>query len=770
MIVPDGKQCLFPEIFELREQPDYLENVLTMTGQDSPKKIAVLGSLCGITSQYWDNFGRRHRTSQATYRDLLSAMGVDWEDPEGLDREIARRRLGSWGALLEPVQVIKPAPALAGATVRIWYPGPEPPATVDVSAEMVSDTGARSRWERRLKVAGRLKSRAVPGGFRVAVRLPLPAGLELGYYNLILKVRSGGREETGRTRLIAAPPQAYAPAWLEDGRRVWGFNLPLYALRSRANWGVGDFADLMAVVRWAGPLGAAFVGVNPLHAAGGRTFADPSPYSPTSRIFLNVLYLSLETAPEMAACRQAQNLVASPEFQAAKARLAAAPLVSYGEVRGLKHQVLRLLYETFCADHGAPEAPPRTDRGQEFARFIEAGGESLARFGQFSALADQLAQGDWRRWPGPFQRPESPAVAEFTREHGQEVRFHQYGQWLAATQLGQVGQAAKQQGLPFTLYEDLALGASPGGFDTWAHQELFAQGPAIGAPPDAFNPQGQNWGLPPLIPERLRASGYQLFIDTLRANTPIGGMLRMDHVMGLFRLLWIPQGVAAARGAYVTYPARELLAILALESVRRRALIIGEDLGTVPPRIRRELGKSGVFSYRVFYFERDGNGHFLAPEAYPSRAMATVTTHDLPTLTGFWQGHDLALKRTLNLYPEARLAETDAAARDVDRRLLLEDLGHRKLLPEGAASKPEAGESCPRELREAVLEYLAQSEAALLEVRLEEVFGAPEQQNLPGTQTEHPNWRIKLPLTLEQMQESPEPARLAARLNKARSQ
>ena len=294
-----------------------------MAGKDISKKIAALGSLCGITSQYWDNFGRRHRTSQATYRDLLTAMGVPWEDPETLDREIARRRLGPWGALLEPVQLIKPAPALSRATVRVWSPGPEPPAAVEVIGEMVSENGERHRWETRLAPAGRLKSRAVPGGFRFALNLPLPANLDLGYYDLTLKVRSGGREETGRTRLIAAPSQAYAPAWLEKGRRAWGFNLPLYALRSRANWGVGDFADLMAVIRWAGPLGAAFVGVNPLHAAGGRATADPSPYAPTSRIFLNVLYLSLEAAPEMAACRKAQDLMASPEFQAAKARLAA---------------------------------------------------------------------------------------------------------------------------------------------------------------------------------------------------------------------------------------------------------------------------------------------------------------------------------------------------------------------------------------------------------------------------------------------------------------
>jgi 4-alpha-glucanotransferase len=739
-----------------------------MAGKDISKKIAALGSLCGINSQYWDNFGRRHRTSQATYRDLLSAMGVPWEDPETLDREIARRGLGPWGAMLSPVQLIKPAPAVARATVRVWSPGSEAPAVVEVIGDMVSESGERYQWETRLAPAGRLKSRAVPGGFRFALKLPLPVNLDLGYYDLTLKVRSGGREETGRTRLIVAPSQAYAPAWLEEGRRAWGFNLPLYALRSRDSWGVGDFADLMTVIRWAGHLGAAFVGVNPLHAAGGRATADPSPYAPTSRIFLNVLYLSLEAAPEMAACRKAQDLVASPEFQADKARLAAAALVPYGEVHRLKRRVLKLLYQTFCEVHGAPEGPPRSARGQEFARFVTAGGESLARFGQFSALADHHQEGDWRRWPEPYQHPDSPAVAGFAREHAKEVRFHQYGQWLAATQLGQVCQEAQKQGLPFTLYEDLALGSSPGGFDTWAHQELFARGPTLGAPPDAFNPQGQNWGLPPLIPARLRASGYQLFIDTLRANTPPGGMLRMDHVMGLFRLLWIPQGEEAARGAYVNYPARELLAILALESVRRRALIIGEDLGTVPPRIRRELGRAGVFSYRVFYFERDANRHFLPPEAYPARAMATVTTHDLPTLTGFWQGHDLALKRTVNLYPEASLAEADAAAREQDRRFLLEDLRHRGVLDDDAAYVPEASDSCPLELREAILDYLAQSEAALMEVRLEEIFGVPEQQNLPGTWQEHPNWRVKFPLTLEQMEQAPELARLAARLNKAR--
>ncbi|MEJ2672580.1 MAG: 4-alpha-glucanotransferase [Deltaproteobacteria bacterium] len=678
-----------------------------MIGKEFSKKITALGGLCGITSRYWDNFGRGHRTSQATYRALLSAMGVPWEESESLDQEIARRRLGPWGALVEPVELISPAPAKSRATLRVWSPAPEPPAAVDVQAELVGESGERRHWETRLAL-GSPERREIPTGFRFSLNLPLPADLELGYYDLTLRAHSRGRKETGRTRLIAAPPQAYAPEWLEQGPRFWGFNLPLYAIKSRDNWGVGDFADLMAMMRWAGDLGAAFVGVNP------------------------------------------------------------DPFVPYKDIYRWKRRVLERLYQAFCTRHGGL-SKPRTIRGQEFARFAAAKGDVLTRFGHFCALADHLQKGDWRRWPEPYRDPDSPAVAEFVRTHPEEVGLFQYGQWLAETQLTQVCQAGRERGLPFTLYEDLALGANPGGFDTWAHQDLFALDCAMGAPPDAFNPKGQYWGLPPMIPERLRASGYQLFIDTLRANLRSDGMLRMDHVMGLFRLLWIPRGAEAVRGAYVRYPQRELLAILALESVRRRALIIGEDLGTVPPHIRRKLAKLKVFSYRVFYFERDGNRHFLPPEAYPSGAMATVTTHDLPTLAGFWQGNDLALKQKLKLYPTPRLAEDDAADRDEARRFMVAALKARRLLPEGAALNPESRGANMQNLRDAVLTYLAESRAALMEVRLEDIFGVAEQQNLPGTQKEHPNWRLKLPLTLDEMTRDPEPPLIAARLNAARS-
>jgi 4-alpha-glucanotransferase len=312
--------------------------------------------------------------------------------------------------------------------------------------------------------------------------------------------------------------------------------------------------------------------------------------------------------------REALALVASPEFQASQARLREGPLVPYPQVFGLKRRVLELLFQAFRDRHGPPEAP-RSPRGREFAAFLRDQGDSLKGFGAFCALAEHFQESDWRCWPGEYHHPGNPAVAGFVREHRTETRLYQYAQWLAADQLQQVSEAAHRCGLPFTLYQDLALGADAGGFDTWAYPDLFAKDVAIGAPPDAFSPKGQNWGIPPIIPEALRESGYQLFIDTIRANGPAGGMLRLDHVMGLFRQLWIPAGMAPAQGAYVYYPARELLAILALESVRRRTLIIGEDLGTVSPRVRRDLDRLGVFSYRVFYFERRLDGGFLPPES-----------------------------------------------------------------------------------------------------------------------------------------------------------
>jgi 4-alpha-glucanotransferase len=738
-----------------------------VAGKDLAAKIAALGRLCGITPEYRDNSGRRHPTSVATHRALLTAMGVPWEDPERLEQELARRRLGPFASLLAPVAVVSPSPGSPRISISPWLPGPEPPPRLEVRGELVSENGGRISWQALLPVPAAPRVRRVGDGFRLRLPLPLPPDLGWGYHDLTLKVQVDGREETGQTLIVAAPAQVYLPESLAGERRFWGLNVPLYALRSESNWGLGDFGDLACLVDWAASLGAAFVGVNPLHAPAPRPSHEPSPYAPTSRLFLNFAYLELEQVPELAACPEARALLARREWQRALARLRAGEFVNYQKVWRLKERLLRLLFQTFREQNGSLEAP-RGPRGREFALFCALSGEPLVRFGQFCVLAQHFRQAEWRRWPPAYQHPDSPAVAAFTREHPEEVAFHQYVQWLAATQLEQAGAQARRHRLPFSLYQDLALGAHAGGFDTWAHPGLFAQGAAMGAPPDAFNPRGQNWGLPPLIPERLKGTGLRFFIRTLRANCPPDGILRLDHVMSLFRLFWIPKGFPAARGAYVIYPARELLAVLALESWRRRTLIVGEDLGTLTSRIRRELDQSGIFSYRVFYFERGPDHAFKAPVDYPRRALAAVTTHDLPTLTGFWLGEDINLKEQLHLYPEPQTAVTEAAARRQDRVRLVTALTGQGLLPPDSPPEAESPVFCPEEVRFGVLEYLARTTAALLEVRLEEVFGVPDQQNLPGTTRQHPNWRRRQPLTLEQMQQAPEPRRLAARLNKWR--
>jgi (1->4)-alpha-D-glucan 1-alpha-D-glucosylmutase len=508
------------------------------------------------------------------------------------------------------------------------------------------------------------------------------------------------------------------------------------------------------------------VGVNPLHAPQPGANADPSPYSPTSRLFLNFLYVNLENIPEMQDCPEARALLASPDFQADLARLRNSPLVAYPEVRRQKRKLLEILFAAFAEGHGLPEAP-RTPRGWEFSKFVVQGGQALKNFSLYQALTDHEGKRNWRRWPVNLQRPDTPAVAAFARKHHQDLAFHQYVQWLAAGQREEVYEEATQAGLPFSLYQDLALGAAPGGSETWGYPGLFASGAAIGSPPDAFNLKGQDWGLPPLIPRRLEESGYRLFIDTLRANLPPGGILRLDHVMGLFRLYWIPEGLGPQDGSYVRYPAQDLLGLLTLESQRRRTLVIGEDLGTVAPSIRRELARARIFSYRVFFFERKGkeDHNFAAPEEYPRQALACATTHDLPTLTGYWEGRDLDLRSKLNLYPTPQLAEQDAASRATDRLLLVEALVEQGLLPPDYNPPPDY---CPEELRRAVLAYLGRSRAALLEVRLEDVLGLTAQQNLPGTIDQHPNWRQKIFPTLEEMRQDPEVIRLAKTLRQAR--
>jgi malto-oligosyltrehalose synthase/4-alpha-glucanotransferase len=699
------------------------------------ERLEHLAERWGIQPSYLDVWGRRQHAPDATLAGLLQAMGASLDEAED-------------GA----APLLPPAIVLRGAARPLRIPLALPPACPDPLAwRLVTEEGAVH--------TGSLAPHAA--------ELVVDADdIGHGYHCLTL---ANGDRELARTTLIHAPRRCYRPPALEGEGRIWGPAVQLYGLRSARNWGIGDFGDLAAVVAAWGEAGAGIVGVNPLHALLPAHPAEASPYGPSSRLFRNVLYLDVEAIADFHACAAAQARVASADFQARLAALREAELVDYPGVAAAKFEILELLYATFREHHLARGSP----RAEAFHRYRQREGRVLRRHALFDALQEHFCRADpaiwgWPVWPADFRDPDCEAVQRFAAGHPERVEYYEYLQWQAELQLAAVAARAAQLGYAVGLYQDLAVSVGRGGAEAWAGQRRYAGGASVGAPPDEFNPLGQDWGLPPLNPRALAAAGYAPFIATLRANMRHAGALRIDHVMGLMRLFWVPAGATPADGAYVRYPADELLGILALESQRQRCLVIGEDLGTVPEALRCALAEAGVLSYRVLYFERGPGGEFTAPEEYPREALVTSTTHDLPTLAGWWEGRDLALRAELALYPDEALREAQVVERAHDRARLLLALAHHGRLPPGLSADPASAPRMSPALAGAILGYLAATPSAVLAVPLEDVAGVVDQANLPATVDQHPNWRRKLPLAVDGMAEDRDCAALVAELVRAR--
>jgi (1->4)-alpha-D-glucan 1-alpha-D-glucosylmutase len=529
-------------------------------------------------------------------------------------------------------------------------------------------------------------------------------------------------------QLRTEPGPCHQPELLEKGGRAWGFVVQLYGVRSERNWGIGDFSDLRSLVELAAGFGAAAVGVNPLHAA------YVSPYSPSSRHALNSIYLDIESIPEYGRCKEAQQLTKSRAFLARLLQLRKAELVDYDGVRAAKNQVLELLYACFRKDRA---------RRQRFAEWNRKSPKGLRDYALYEALREELGSGGWQSWPKAFQSPASSEVLKFAKRKAERVELYSYLQWNARLQLDLAQRRAQELGMPVGLYVDLALGSDRGGAEVWSDRSSYAIDTSIGAPPDEFNPRGQDWGLPPYSPRALRAAGYRPFVDLLRANMPAGGALRLDHVMGLSRLYWIPAGHKADKGGYVNYPFRDLLALLAQESRRNRCMVIGEDLGTVTPELRKALNEAGVLSYRPLLFEKDPAGEYCAPAAYPREALVCASTHDLPTWRGYWAGRDLELRQQFGLTVDF---EKEKSLREQDKERL-----KRALEREGFDTSAAGAHA-----------FLARTPSKILMVQPEDVFEMLEQANLPGTVDQHPNWRRKLPVTLERWKTDARMQKLAA--------
>uniref|UniRef100_UPI0036DB84B0 4-alpha-glucanotransferase n=1 Tax=Photorhabdus sp. RM322S TaxID=3342825 RepID=UPI0036DB84B0 len=576
-------------------------------------------------------------------------------------------------------------------------------------------------------------------------QLTFPDTLAQGYHHLTLTQGS----QCWSIQIIVAPKRCYEPNALLKGEKLWGACVQLYTLRSENNWGIGDFGDLKYMLKEMAARGGSFIGLNPLHALHPAMPESASPYSPSSRNWLNVIYIDVNQIEDFKHSEEAQKWWQTQTTQRMLQHARSTKWVDYTTVMALKMAALRLAYQQFNTRSEADS------QQVSFRQFVIQGGEGLYYQAVYDALhcllyAKNNSCWGWPVWPEEYSDPHGEAVQTFCQSHPQEVEFFLWLQWLAHTQLADCFAQSQANEMPIGLYRDLAVGVAEGGSETWCNRAVYCTKASVGAPPDALGPLGQNWGLPPMNPHVLQTQAYQPFIELLRTNMTYCGALRIDHVMSMLRLWWIPYGETADKGAYVHYPVDDLLAILALESQRHRCLVIGEDLGIVPEEIVSKLRDSGVYSYKVLYFERNGQGEVRAPNDYPVQAMATITTHDLPTLRGFWQSADLTLGESLKLYPDKDLLQRLYTERQASKQELLEGLHRYGCIPEHIGHTAKEVAMSP-EINQGLHRYIAHSTCALLGLQPEDWLDMDKPVNIPGTTMEYPNWRRKLNTTLETM-------------------
>ena len=719
---------------------------------------------CGITLEYYDIAGQRHEPDPAVRQALLAATGYAVDDDAGVAAMLERVGRRRWHPGPPTVRVLR----LTDAPLQLDLVLDSGRAGQAVNWEIVEESGRCHRGETRFDATDCLEETVIDGLRLFRFQLELPAVQEPGYHRLEVRI---GESEPMRTSLIVAPPFCYQPPQFDDGRKVWGLSLQLYTLRSRRNWGIGDFTDLEAVAETFAPLGADLIGLNPLHALFSQLPENASPYSPSSRDFLNPIYLDIEAIAELEHCAAARELVFGEAFQAKLRRLRDSDLVDYSEVWSSKLAVLHLLYACF---HDRRQSLDR-ERFSDFTRFRREHGKALFEFALFEALQAHFHRHDnaltrWQDWPDDFRNPDSTAVLQWAERHGDDIEFHMYLQWNAARQLAAAQRRCRQLGMGIGIYRDLAVGDEKSSAQCWTESSSCAAGVGIGAPADDFNPNGQNWDLPAPLPQAMQDRAYQPFVRTLRANMQHAGALRIDHIMGLMRLFWVPSGYPPKRGTYVDYPFDDLLGILALESQRQRCLIIGEDLGTVPDQVRKALYDNRILSYRIFRFEKDWHhGTMTPPGDYPRDALCTGGSHDLPTLIGYWRGTDLELRDRLDLYPSPDIGRQQHELRARERGEIIAALAREGLIQE--QELPHCGEAAAfaGELTLAIQRYLARSESIVMMLQAEDIMLQQEQVNVPGTVDEYPNWRIKLETNLEDWPAQLDLESIAGIINQERS-
>ncbi|WP_419571634.1 4-alpha-glucanotransferase [Rheinheimera sp.] len=703
--------------------------------------LADLIAFCGIETRFTDAWGNEAEVQEKNLLTLLAAQGFAIDNDELAKEQLLERQLEIWQQVLDPVSVQK-----SGQDIQVLLKLAISQANQPLQLTLTTEQGQQHQFQLVATEDAELNHVMLLDDEEFQqYQWTLPLQLELGYHQLDLTVE----QQSFNQSLIIAPGACYQPAQFKS-QKQWGVSVQLYCVRSEQNWGIGDFADLKQLVTHLSAQGADFIGLNPIHALYPAMPESASPYSPSSRRWLNVIYLSVASLPGYAQCQQVKQLTSAPGFIQQLEAVRATEWVDYKNVTALKLPVLKALYHWF-SEHQSQHA----ELAQSFSVFKQQGGESLLQLALYDAIHAHLISQDqhawgWPVWPEQYQRPDSDEVQAFAKAHADELDFYCYLQFMAREQLAEVQALAKQKGMLIGLYRDLAVGVSEASTEIWGNPDLYCRDASVGAPPDILGPKGQNWGLPPMLPYQMFRQAYRPMIELFRANMQNSGALRIDHVMALLRLWWVPKGAeSAGEGAYIYYPIQDLLGILALESQRHQVVVIGEDLGTVPDGIREILAEYGMYSYRVFFFEQAEDGGYISPAHYPVQAMATLTTHDMPTLIGYWHCGDLELGKKVGLYRDDQLPAL-FASRHQDKQRILDSLhGHAMLRPDFPSSVDQVGMST--ELSHSIQRHVAKGASQLLCLQLEDWMEMTQPVNIPGTSDEYPNWRRKLTMTLEQL-------------------
>jgi len=720
--------------------------------------IEKLADLVGFHRSYTDSYGNQVQANESARHSLLIAMGYDLSNNDAINASITSLQEDTWRKMLPDVHISKLEEndhhiiisLAANKSDRVLWK-----ITTEQGETLTGETLlAELSFQEKYQLASNEFQ-------KFALTLPT---LSAGYHKLSLSYGL----KTASCHLIFAPKTCYSPQEASS-EKIWGYAAQLYSLKSDENWGMGDFGDLKNLVKKSAKQGASAIGLNPLHPLYQNNPAHRSPYSPTSRCFLNSLYIDVSQIPNFKSCELAQQRFNSDEFQAKVSFARNTELIDYPAVADVKFEIIELLFEDF---NNINTAKKISSQYQEFIDFKVEQGEDLLLLTTFDALYEHFRKEDfnaygWKMWPSDFQSPHTKQVTDFQNKHAKRIDYFAFLQWLAHRQLSDVASTTKKEGMPVGLYLDLAVGCDGSGVDVWSDKDVYVSGAAVGAPPDAMNTLGQDWGLTPINPVALQQQGYLPLIKALRSNMQYAGALRIDHILGLMRQYWVAPGMKADEGVYITFPFEDILRIIALESRRNDCVVIGEDLGTVPDGFSEIMAQAGLLSYKVLFFERWDSGLFQRPELYPAQSMVTVSTHDLPTLTGWWTGRDLHWRQALNLYPSDEMGQQERNDRIEDRNLLIAALDDLDVIDlESAPQQTPAVMNT--ELSVAVQKYMAKAPSHIQLIPLEDTLEIVEQVNIPGTIDEHPNWRQKLPVTMTDFWEEDSVKSIATAMQQAR--